>query len=166
MVSIEEPVPSSLISTNPSPGAVKTSLLKNIADINESQENLLFKVFEPRTSRSPETPPELLAAMMSGLDRKITWGQYGPTEPADIIKSKTNDGDSGSDSSKGSSKLDFFHNRQSFSPNDFNFDLTGYRGPTDEPRTRVNPTDLLGVFSGDPNLPKRLHISNIPFRYR
>ena len=137
------------------------SSIKNIADINKSQENLLFKIFEPRIPR------------MS-------------------FPSLTNGGDCGSDGcsftdcsqSPGSPKLDFPCTSQSLSPNVFNFDLTGYRGPTAKPRSQVKSTDLLespsskvfqleaaatnqmGVFSGDPNLPKRLHVSNIPFRYR
>ena len=32
-------------------------------------------------------------------------------------------------------------------------------------RTDVN-NPMMSGFSGDPNLPKRLHVSNIPFRYR
>ena len=148
-----------MTSTNPSPEAVKMSSIKNIADINKSQENLLFKIFEPRIPRVS-------------------------------FPSLTNDGDCGSDSfsftdgSLSSPNLDFPCTRQSHSANVFNFDLTGYRGPTVKPRSRVQSTDLLespndnmfqlkaaatnqmGVFSGDPNLPKRLHVSNIPFRYR
>ena len=150
-----------MISTSPSPEAVKMSSIKNVADINKSQESLLFKIFEPRIPRVS-------------------------------FPSLTNYGDCGSDSftdgsqSPGSSKLDFPSTGSSLSvsPNVFNFDLTGYRGPTAKPRSRVKSTDLLespnmfqlkpadaatiplGVFSGDPDLPKRLHVSNIPFRYR
>ena len=104
------------------------SLIKNIADIDKSQENLLFKIFE---SRSPSL----------------------------FFPEMTNDGDVGSG-------------------------CFTDRGPSDNPRSRVKPTELLessnpdmfqmktsaikpvGVYSGDPNLPKRLHVSNIPFRYR
>ena len=135
------------------------SQIKNIADITKSQESLLFKVFEPRIPRV--SFPEV-----------------------------TNDGDCRSDScsftdgSPVSPKLYFpCTSSQSLSPNVFNFDLTGYRG--EEPRTRARSTESaspnanmfqpkaaatnqmqMGVFSGDPNLPKRLHVSNIPFRYR
>ena len=120
------------------------SCIKNIADINKSQENLLFKIFETRNSSL--FFPEL-----------------------------TNDGDVGSqyftDGSQDSTQL-------SFSSSVFNFDQTA------KPRSRVKPTDLLessnpdmfqmkaaavnlmGGYSSDPNLPKRLHVSNIPFRYR
>ena len=31
---------------------------------------------------------------------------------------------------------------------------------------RPIPWDAQAGFSGDPNLPKRLHVTNIPFRYR
>ena len=129
------------------------SLIKNIADINKSQENLLFKIFESRT-------------------------------PSVCFPQLTNDGDCGSHSFTDSSQ-GLPHSGQSLSPNVFNFDLTGYEGPTVQPRSQVNPTDLLessspgnmfqlkaassnlmGGFSGDPDLPKRLHVSNIPFRYR
>ena len=47
----------------------------------------------------------------------------------------------------------------------FNFDFTSFRGPS----TNLPTHDLRGPmsgYSGDPNLPKRLHVSNIPFRYR
>ena len=124
------------------------SLIKNIADINKSQETLLFKIFESRT-------------------------------PSVCFPQLTNDGDCGpdsfTDSSQGSPKLDFPHSGQSLSPNVFNFDLTaGYEGQTVRPRSQVNPTDLLessspsnmfqlkaassnlmGEFSGDPNLPNK-----------
>ena len=43
----------------------------------------------------------------------------------------------------------------------FNFDFTSFRGPP----TNLSSNNLRG-YSGDPNLPKRLHVSNIPFRYR
>ena len=33
-------------------------------------------------------------------------------------------------------------------------------------RSTPAPVDPEAGFSGDPNLPKRLHVTNIPFRYR
>ena len=125
------------------------SLIKNVADISRSQETLLFKIFEPRIPR------------MS-------------------FPSLTNDGDCGSEScsftdgsqSPVSPRLDFPCTRQSLATNVFNFDLTGDRGPSTKPpipnmfQLTAAATNQMGVFSGDPNLPKRLHVSNIPFRYR
>ena len=125
------------------------SSIKNIADINKSQETLLFKIFEPRT-------------------------------PSLMFPELTYDGDGGSDGltdgSQGSPQLNF--PSQSLSSSVFNFDQTA------KPRSRVKPKDLLESsnpdmfqmkaaavnlmedYSTDPNLPKRLHVSNIPFRYR
>ena len=113
------------------------SSIKNIADINKSQENLLFKMFEPRA-------------------------------PSLLFPELTYDGDGGSDGftdgSQESPQLNFrpcSTQSLSSSASVFNFDLSGYNK---EPV--VKPTNLMGVNSGDPNLPKRLHVSNIPFRYR
>jgi len=51
----------------------------------------------------------------------------------------------------------------------FNFDFTSFRGSQSSPTNLFSPDLLRGPmtgYSGDPNLPKRLHVSNIPFRYR
>ena len=115
------------------------SLIKNIADIDKSQENLLFKIFEPRNSSV--CFPEL-----------------------------TNDGGCGSASFTGLSQGSGSpHSGQNLSPNVFNFDLTAYRGPAAQPSDlpeSSSPNLFQLKFAGDPDLPKRLHVSNIPFRYR
>ena len=115
------------------------SLIKNIADIDKSQENLLFKIFEPRNSGV--CFPEL-----------------------------TNDGGCGSASFTGLSQGSGSpHSGQNLSPNVFNFDLTAYRGPAAQPsdlQESSSPNMFQLKFAGDPDLPKRLHVSNIPFRYR
>ena len=113
------------------------SLIKNIADINKSQENLLFKIFESRT-------------------------------PSVCFPELTNDGDCGSHSFTDSSQ-GLPHSGQSLSPNVFNFDLTAYRGPATQPSDlpeSSSPNLFQLKFAGDPDLPKRLHVSNVPFRYR
>ena len=108
--------------------------------MEKSDQELPFKIFVPRAmSMSPDS----LASSASKVTKEDDFSSFslGLSQPTPPLSARSGD-----------------------KAGTFSFDFSSLRGST-SPSSLFN-SDPLMSYSGDPNLPKRLHVSNIPFRYR
>ena len=127
--------------------------MENMNNSGDRQEqDFPFKIFVPRSinssvSRTSDSPSSSSSRMMKDGDSVVgSLSSYGLSSP----------------------RIDF---TPPFSAGEdrgaFNFDFTSLRGSSPDNVFNTDPlTSVMRGYSGDPNKPKRLHVSNIPFRYR
>ena len=132
---------------------------------------LPFKIFEPRSSSRLRTESSLSSSSTSKLN--LTVGSplvSSSSSPQELLSPD------GGDGCEGSSRCFDFTGLRRLTPRPLPSELLLASSSPPSSSTLMNP-DLLQLrpdatnpmmngFSGDPNLPKRLHVSNVPFRYR
>ena len=123
--------------------------MKNPVD-NKPERDLPFKIFVPRSfnSRSSDSVSSTSSRMMRDGDSAVgSLSSYALGSPRIDL---TPPFSAGEDRERA-----------------FNFDFTSLRGSSPSNLFNTDPvTSSMSGYSGDPNQPKRLHVSNIPFRYR
>ena len=144
------------------------SMLKNF-EMDKSEESLPFKVFEPRSS-SRFRSESLSSSSTSKLNLTVGSPVMSSYNSAPQFCSSSNQqlmSPGGEEEGEDSTRC---------------FDFTGLRRLTPRPLpselllasssptgSMMNPDLFQSMkigFAADPNLPKRLHVSNLPFRYR
>ena len=131
------------------------SWLKN-SEMDKSEEALPFKVFEPRSSSRFQSSTS--TSMLN-----LTVGSPVVSGSPQQFSSLLSPG--GGEETEGSTRcFDFTGLLASSSPSGFSTLMNQDLLQMMPENTSTNP--MMTGFSGDPNLPKRLHVSNLPFRYR
>ena len=128
----------------------------SLYDLDNSEEALPFKVFEPRSSSR-------FQSSTSTSKLNLTVGSPVVSGSPQQFSSLLSPG--GGEETEGSTRcFDFTGLLASSSPSGFSTLMNQDLLQMMPENTSTNP--MMTGFSGDPNLPKRLHVSNIPYRYR
>ena len=128
----------------------------SLYDLDNSEEALPFKVFEPRSSSRFQSSTS--TSMLN-----LTVGSPVVSGSPQQFSSLLSPG--GGEETEGSTRcFDFTGLLASSSPSGFSTLMNQDLLQMMPENTSTNP--MMTGFSGDPNLPKRLHVSNLPFRYR
>ena len=124
--------------------------------MNNSEEALPFKVFEPRSS-SQFRSESLSSSSTSQLNLTFGSPQQFPNNSSQQLLSPG----CGEERKEGQTGCFDFTGLRRLAAREFLLDSSPTSSLLSQDLFQLTP-----VFSGDPDLPKRLHVSNIPFRFR
>ena len=141
----------------------------SLYDLDNSEEALPFKVFEPRSSSRFQSSTS--TSMLN-----LTVGSPVVSGSPQQFSSLLSPG--GGEETEGSTRCFDFTGLRRLSPRPLPSELllassspSGFSTLMNQDLLQMMPENtstnpMMTGFSGDPNLPKRLHVSNIPYRYR
>ena len=150
------------------PESLEMSLMEKF-EMEEA--NLPFKIFVPRSSSRFRSESSVSSSSTSKLNLTVGSPLVSSSSSPQQLFSPDGGEAGGEGDGEASSRCFDFTGLRRLAPRPLPSELL-LASSSPSSSTRLMSSDLFQLrpdsagFSGDPNLPKRLHVSNIPFRYR